>query len=96
MPLKVNTDMVKWVPEAINNLEENNRLIADIIQNIGGGQPGQNLISIGGDTLIFGAVKDNGELDLYETTIRRVSRNVLADELALQPQFQIQHSDRLS
>lgn len=92
----MSVQMVEWVPEAINGVEENNRLITDIIRNMAGGDPGMNLISIGGDTLIFGAVKETGELDLYECTIRRVSRNVLQDELALQPQFQTQHSTLLS
>lgn len=92
----MSTQMVEWVAEAVNDDTENNRLIADIIKNMAGGSPGMNLISIGGDTLIFGAIKESGELDLYECTIRRVSRNVLDDELALQPQFQTQRTTLLS
>lgn len=94
--MKVNTEMVMWVPEAINTAQENNQLITDIVQNMAGGRPGVNLISVGGDTLVFGAIKGNGELDLYECTIRRVSRNVLEDEMALQPQFQTQRTTLLS
>ena len=90
------SDMRIWEPEHINKSQENVELIADILSNLRGAAPGTNLISVGGDTLVFGAARESGEPYLYECTIRRVSRNVLEDEMALQPQFQVQRSDLLS
>jgi hypothetical protein len=69
-------EMQDWVPEAINTGKDNETLISGLVQDLKGTQPGQQALSIGGDTLIFAAINDNGEPEIYECTIRRVSSNV--------------------
>jgi hypothetical protein len=77
--------MVKWVPEAVNTPEENDTLIAGVVRDLGGTEPGQYAISVCGDTLVYGVVEGEGQVDVFECTIRRVSSNVLADDKAARP-----------
>lgn len=71
--MKKTVEMKKWVPEAINTSEENNLLIRGVINDLKGSDPGANAVSVGGDTLIFAAIGDDGALYVYEATIRRAS-----------------------
>jgi len=72
-------EMRGWVPEAINTCEDNELLIQDIVQTLSGQEPGTNTVSVGGETLIFGAVDVDGKLCIYECEIRRASVNVVED-----------------
>jgi hypothetical protein len=72
-------ELRQWNPEGINSPEENEILIKDIVQALAGQEPGTNTVSVGGDTLLFGAVDSEGQLCIYECTIRRASVNVVVD-----------------
>ncbi len=72
-------EMRQWNPEAINTYEENDILIRGAAKEIMHDEPGSNTILVGGDTLIFAAKEANGEIAVYECTIRRTSVNVVED-----------------
>lgn len=72
-------EMRQWVPEAINTPEENEILIRGAAKELLLEDPGQNTILIGGDTLVFAAKEGNGDIAVYECTIRRASVNVVED-----------------
>lgn len=69
------------MPEAINTPTDTELLIKDIVQALSGQEPGTNTVSVGGDTLIFGAVDSDGKICLYECEIRRASTNVTEENL---------------
>jgi len=72
-------EMQWWLPEAINTAADNELLIKDIVQALSGQEPGTNTVSVGGDTLVFGAVDGDGAVCIYECTVRRASANVASD-----------------
>jgi hypothetical protein len=74
-------EMRVWVPEAINTPIENELLIKDIVQALDGQEPGTQTMSVGGDTLVIGAVDSDGQICLYECEIRRASANVVEENL---------------
>lgn len=70
-------EMRPWVPEATNTKEENNLLVAGVLEDLKGLEPGANSVLIGGDTLVFAAIDANGDRSVYECTIRRASANLV-------------------
>lgn len=82
--------MRAWVAEAVNKPEENDLLIKHLVQELKDAESGSNSVSVGGDTLVFAAKTEGGDLDIYECTIRRVSKSVLGEEVAATPTIQVE------
>jgi hypothetical protein len=74
-------EMRVWVPEAVNQPHENELLIKDIVQALAGQEPGTTTASVGADTLVYGTVDMDGQICVYECTIRRASVNVTEEYL---------------
>lgn len=68
-----------WVPEAINTKEENDLMIKGVLEDLKGLEPGANSVLVGGDTLVFASIDDNGDICLYEAQIRRASANLVLE-----------------
>jgi hypothetical protein len=68
-----------WVPEAINTKEENDLMIKGVINDLKGLEAGANSVLVGGDTLVFGSIDDNGNYNLYECQVRRASANLVLE-----------------
>lgn len=68
-----------WVPEAINTKEENDLMIKGVLEDLKGLEAGANSVLVGGDTLVFASIDDNGDRCLYECQIRRASSNLVLE-----------------
>jgi len=69
-------EMRPWIAECVQTKDENDLLIKGVLADLKGLEPGANSVMVGGDTLIFGSVDDNGDYIVYECSIRRSSANV--------------------
>ena len=72
-------EMRPWVAECVQTKDENDLLVKGVLADLKGLEPGANSVMVGGDTLIFGSVDDNGDFCVYECSIRRASKNLVMD-----------------
>lgn len=64
-------EMKTWRPEVTNTHEENDMLVKGIVVELQNEGDGAQTVLIGGDTLVFGAIDDDGRMCVYECAIRR-------------------------
>ncbi len=83
-------EMRAWKPEVTNTPTENDLLVKGVavelneLLNQGAGE-GATSVLVGGDTLIFGAVDGDGEIKIYECTIRRANVDAVEDLTPTEP-----------
>lgn len=68
--------MLPWVAETANKEEDNNLMISHVLKDLKDLEAGAASLLVGGDTLVYASLDENGEYYVYECTIRRTSPNL--------------------